>query len=132
MKMIFIKNFEEFGHVFGKLLIFLFILIKYCAYPWFGWPCRASYWLYIKVSKNRPCLGRKRVIDQQYFMRFGPCEMLEENDITTWTTCTMFHIQFDTIFNIHTALQNTIAYLSWCVCSKYLGSALDSLHIFKQ
>ena len=29
--MIFIKNFEEFGHVFGKLLIFLFILIKYCA-----------------------------------------------------------------------------------------------------
>ena len=35
MNMIFIKNFEEFGHVFGKLLIFLFILIKYCAFPWF-------------------------------------------------------------------------------------------------
>ena len=26
--MIFIKNFEEFGHVSGKLLIFLFILIN--------------------------------------------------------------------------------------------------------
>ena len=43
MNMIFIKNFEEFGHVFVKLLIFLFSLIKYCAYPWF-WLLILAYW----------------------------------------------------------------------------------------
>ena len=35
MNIIFINNSEEFGQILWKFLIFHFILIEYCAYPWF-------------------------------------------------------------------------------------------------
>ena len=109
MNMIFIKNFKESGQGFWKISDFpLFfdqiLCISLILTSDLEWHCRASYWLYIKVSvrwQNHPCLGIKRVIDQQYLMRFSSCEMLGENGTLTGTTCIKHYFRFNLHPYIH-------------------------------
>ena len=55
-----------------------------------GWPCRPHYWLILRVPfryQNRPCLGRKWVICNQYLWNTSPWKRLLQKGTFRGTPC---------------------------------------------
>ena len=56
----------------------------------FRWPCRTQCWLNFRVSfryKNRPCLGRERVMGQHHLCNRSLCNGYLDNGIFRETGC---------------------------------------------